>query len=133
MDEIFSSIHLVFTARDTSYEVPPLRLQLPRDSYDRTPFTKDFFVAFKDHVKKHRQVPRQPEVAYFLRYVSEFYDSPDIQPFLSQLDPNKVRLSNAIHAFLMKHRDIDINLRRSVWFWLPLRQPTHLHQYVSNQ
>lgn len=131
VDEIFSIIHLGFTSRDTSYEVPPLRLQLPRDSYDRSPFTKDFFITFKQHTQKYRQLPKDPEVAYFLKHMNEFY-SPTIQEYMHQLEPNKVRLSDAIDRFLMKHHDIDINLETSTWYWLPGKRPVNLYSYVYN-
>jgi hypothetical protein len=132
VDEIFSIIHLGFTARDTSYQVPPLRFQLPRDSYDRTPFTKEFFKKFKEHNRKYRHVPKQPEVCYFLKHYREFYNDDNIKPFLTQLDPNKVNLSNAIDQFLLKHRHIDINMRTSNWFWLPGKEPQNKFNYIFN-
>lgn len=128
--EIFSIIHLGFTARDTSYEVPPLRLQLPRDSYDRTPFTKDFFKAFKDHIKKHRQIPKEPEVCYFIKYYKAFYNNRNIQQYLTQVDPPKVQLSNAIDQFLMAHQEIDINMNTSKWFWLTGKEPRNKRTYL---
>lgn len=128
--EILSIIHLGFTARDTSYEVPPLRLQLPRDSYDRTPFTKDFFKAFKDHIKKHRQIPKEPEVLYFLKYYIEFYNNRNIQQYLTDMDPPKVRLSNAIDQFLMAHEEIDMNMNTSKWFWLAGKEPSNKRTYL---
>lgn len=130
VDEIFSIIHLGFTARDTSYQIPPLRLQLPRDSYDRTPFTKSFFKAFKDHIKKHRQIPKQPEVCYFLKYYKFFYDNSYIQQIMNQVDPSKVQLSNAIDRFLMGQREIDINMNTSKWFWLAGKEPTNKFNYI---
>ena len=130
VEEIFSIIHLGFTARDTSYQVPPLRLQLPRDSYDRSSFTKDFFKAFKEHIKKHRQMPKEPEVCYFLKYYKNFYDNRDIQRFLTQVDPNKVQLSNIIDRFLMTHREIDINMNTSKWFWLTGKEPRNKKTYL---
>jgi hypothetical protein len=132
VEEIFSIIHLGFTARDTSYQVPPLRLQLPRDSYDRTPFTEDFFKSFKAHIKKHGQTPKEPEVCYFLKYYKQFYNNPKIKPFLTQMDPNKVQLSNAIHEFLMKPRHIQINMGTSKWEWLPRKQPTSISTYLDS-
>lgn len=128
--EIFSIIHMGFTARDTSYEVPPLRFQLPRDSYDRTPFTKKFFVEFMKHIKKHKQVPTQPEVCYFLKHFENFYNDPVIQPFLTQKDPNKVPLSNAIDQFLLRFREIDINFHTSEWYWLQGKQPRNMKKYL---
>jgi hypothetical protein len=128
--EIFSIIHLGFTARDTSYEVPPLRFQLPRDSYDRTPFTKDFFTAFKAHLKKHGQTPTQPEVCYFIKYVNKFYTDRAIVPFLSQRDPNKVQMSNAIDNFLLRYKEIDINMRTDKWFWRRGNTPRNMRQYL---
>lgn len=130
VEEIFSIIHLGFTARDTSYQVPPLRLQLPRDSYDRTAFTKDFFKTFKEHIKKHRQVPKEPEVCYFLKYYKQFYDDRNIQTFMTQVDPNKVQLSNTIDQFLMTHRHIDINMNTSKWFWLTGKEPRNKRTYL---
>jgi hypothetical protein len=130
VEEIFSIIHLGFTARDTSYEVPPLRLQLPRDSYDRTPFPKEFFKLFKEHIYKNRIYPSQPEVCYFLKNYRKFYDDTDIKPFLTQTDPNKVQLSNAINRFLLKDRSIDINMNTSKWVWLPGKKPLNLRLYI---
>jgi len=130
VNEIFSIIHLGFTARDTSYEVPPLRLQLPRDSYDRSPFTKDFFVEFTKHIKKHKQLPIEPEVCYFLKYFREFYNDRKIRPFLNQTNPPKVQLSNTIDHFLLKHKDVDINLNTSKWFWLPNKNPRNIFKYL---
>jgi hypothetical protein len=130
VDEIFSIIHLGFTSRDTSYEVPPLRFQLPRDSYDRSAFTKDFFTAFQKHIKKYGQIPQEPEVCYFLRYYQQFYDDPTIQPFLSQLNPDKVKLSDAIDKFLMRHRYIDINLVSSQWYWLTNKRPRNMKRFL---
>lgn len=130
VEEIFSIIHLGFTARDTSYQVPPLRLQLPRDSYDRSAFTKEFFKSFKKHIKKHGQVPKEPEVCYFLKYYNEFYNDKDIQPFLNQTDPNKVQLSNAIDRFLLKHRTVDINMNTSKWSWLAGKEPRNKRTFL---
>lgn len=130
VEEIFSIIHLGFTARDTSYQVPPLRLQLPRDSYDRSSFTKEFFKAFHEHIKKHRQIPKEPEVLYFLKYYKAFYDNRDIQQFLTQVDPPKVQLSNAIDRFLMTQREIDINMDTSKWFWLTGKEPRNKRTYL---
>lgn len=115
--EIFSIIHLGFTARDTSYEVPPLRLQLPRDSYDRSVFTKDFFKALKEHIFKYGIIPHEPEVCYFLKYYEKFYMDRAIRSFLTQTDPNKVQLSNAIQKFLLKYKSIGLNLNTDKWFW----------------
>lgn len=132
VEEIFSIIHMGFTARDTSYQVPPLRFQLPRDSYDRTPFSKEFFHAFQKHLKKHPHIPKEPEVCYFLKFYKEFYDSPSIHPFLTETNPNKVQLSNAIDNFLMKHRHIDINMDTSRWFWMAGKEPRNKKTYMMS-
>lgn len=130
VEEIFSIIHLGFTARDTSYQVPPLRLQLPRDSYDRSSFTKEFFKAFREHIKKHGQTPKEPEVLYFLKYYMEFYNNRNIQQYLTDMDPPKVHLSNAIDNFLMAHEEIDINMNTSKWFWLAGKEPRNKRTYL---
>lgn len=130
VQEIFSIIHLGFTARDTSYEVPPLRFQLPRDSYDRSVFTKDFFTAFRKHLQKHGQLPQEPEVCYFLKYYQQFYDNPLIQNFIPQLNPDKVKLSDTIDKFLMKNRYIDINLVTGQWYWLRNKKPQDLKKFI---
>lgn len=132
VDEIFSIIHLGFTARDTSYEVPPPRLQLPRDSYDRTPFTADFMTKFRDHVRRHRHTPHHPEVCYFLKHVDGFYNDRAITPFLHRSNPDKVQLSNAIITFLMRHREIDFNLHTDKWKWMPGKKPVSMIRYLSS-
>jgi len=92
---------------DTSYEVPQLRLQLPRDVYTRKVFPKDFITKLLERIGKIGGglgtiplYPDQTAVFYFLKYYKKFYSDPTIKRFLKERNPNKVELSNAIAKFL---------------------------------
>jgi hypothetical protein len=98
--EICSLVHRAFTSVDTSYGIPPLRLQIPSEPFGRIPFTLPFFLELRKKMKDVH-VPTHPEVLYFLRHVRKFY-APDgpIHRFLGMRDPPKVQVSQAIEKFL---------------------------------
>ena len=98
--EICSLVHRAFTSVDTSYGIPPLRLQIPSEPFGRIPFTLPFFLQLRKKMKDIH-VPTYPEVLYFLRNVRKFY-APDgpIHRFLGMRDPPKVQVSQAIEKFL---------------------------------
>jgi hypothetical protein len=105
LPEIYGMIHRAFTSTDTSYGIPPLRLQIPSEPFGRIPFTLDFFLQLRKKIKENKieTIPTFPDVLYFLRFVRKFY-APDgpIHRFLSMRDPSKVEVSRAIENFLTK-------------------------------
>jgi hypothetical protein len=136
--DIYGILHHAFTATDTSYQVPPLRLQVPREPFARKPFTLDFFLQLRKKVNL-TNLPTQPEVAYFLRHVRKFYapNSP-IHPFLTN-SQNRSEMSRAIESFFLttpaKNPGLQmVRQQRNIeWkFQGPLRTmtPEQLLQYV---
>jgi hypothetical protein len=105
LPEIYGMIHRAFTSTDTSYGIPPLRLQIPSEPFGRIPFTLEFFLQLRKKIKENKieTIPTFPDVLYFLRFVRKFY-APDgpIHRFLSMGDPSKVEVSRAIENFLTK-------------------------------
>lgn len=135
MEEVYNIIHTGFTAMDTSYQLPPLTLQLPRDSFNRTPFSRAFFDAFvfKLQKQKSKNLPRKfPEVAYFLRNYTRFFDDPAIQPFLRDQSSNKVQMSKAIESFLT--RDGTLKIKREdltfKWKFAPNKKPRSFRKFI---
>uniref|UniRef100_A0A6C0D0B0 SAP domain-containing protein n=1 Tax=viral metagenome TaxID=1070528 RepID=A0A6C0D0B0_9ZZZZ len=101
LSEIYSLLHRAFTSVDTSYGIPPLRLQIPSEPFGRIPFRLPFFLELRKKATEDN-LPVYPEVMYFLRYVRKFYaeDGP-IHRFLSQIDPHKAQVSASIEKFLL--------------------------------
>lgn len=101
LSEIYSLLHRAFTSVDTSYGIPPLRLQIPSEPFGRIPFRLSFFLELRKKATKDN-LPTYPEVMFFLRNVRKFYaeDGP-VHRFLSQRDPHKAQVSASIEKFLL--------------------------------
>jgi len=101
LSEIYSLLHRAFTSVDTSYGIPPLRLQIPSEPFGRIPFRIPFFLELRKKATEDN-LPIYPEVMYFLRNVRKFYaeDGP-VHRFLSQIDPHKAQVSASIEKFLL--------------------------------
>jgi len=101
LSEIYSLLHRAFTSVDTSYGIPPLRLQIPSEPFGRIPFRLPFFLELRKKATEDN-LPIYPEVMYFLRNVRKFYaeDGP-VHRFLSQIDPHKAQVSASIEKFLL--------------------------------
>jgi hypothetical protein len=89
---------------DTSYGIPPLRLQIPSEPFGRIPFRLPFFLELRKKATEDN-LPVYPEVMYFLRNVRKFYaeDGP-VHRFLSQIDPHKAQVSASIEKFLLNKK-----------------------------
>jgi hypothetical protein len=131
IQEIFEILHTGFTALDTSYEVPPLRLQLPRDSYSRAIFSKKFIEQLINKIKITKDVPRYPEVSYFLKYYEKFYNNKQLKPFLQGgNDDQKVKLSKAIATFLNSKKDIKHVQNDIRMYWKFIKNINNIYQYI---
>lgn len=134
--DVLKIIHREFTALDTSYQLPPLRLNLPRDSFNRSVFPLKFIDAVVKKIKRNTITADVafPEVMYFLRHRNRFYRT--LQSFLTQREPNKVQLSQAIERFFTASRDLTMQRQtRDQIKWnfrtnVPVRR---LYDYINNR
>jgi len=89
--ELINIIHSGFIAVDTSYEVAPLRLKLPRDPFRRELIPKAIIKKIllnKKAFKKHKkELIKYPEVVSFLIRLDDFYKKFD-KPYINA-DPIK--------------------------------------------
>jgi len=108
LSEIYSLLHRAFTSVDTSYGIPPLRLQIPSEPFGRIPFRLPFFLELRKKATEDN-LPIYPEVMYFLRNVRKFYaeDGP-VHRFLSQIDPHKAQVSASIEKFLLNKNKLQM-------------------------
>lgn len=102
--ELLRVIHEGFIAQDTSYEIPQLRLKLPRDPV-RQFIPKKVIMklllnkkAFEKHIMEH---PVPDEVLYFLVNIQDFYKTFD-KPAYKSMNMNSVVLSKDIRSWLEK-------------------------------
>lgn len=134
--DVLKIIHQEFTALDTSYQLPPLRLNLPRDSFNRSVFPLKFIDAVVKKIKRNTITADVafPEVMYFLRHRKRFYQK--LEPFLTQREPNKVQLSQAIEGFLKGSRNLVMkrDTRNQIRWDFKNRVPmAGLYHYVKNR
>ena len=103
LPEIFNIIHTELTATDTSYQVPPLRLQVPRDPYTRKPFTLEFMKQVREKINT-KMIPKFHEVIYFFHHLEKFYQLNVVKMVLAADNSvSKATLSMEIEKFLTSH------------------------------
>jgi hypothetical protein len=104
--ELLRLIHEGFTALDTSYQVPPLRLKLPRDPFTRQLIPKDvvkqLLLQKETFEKILYEVGNHDEELYFLFHLDDFYETFD-KPKYTSSDANPIKLSQALETWLKKY------------------------------
>lgn len=102
-DELLSILHSAFTTLDDSYEVPQLRLTLPRDPYRRDVIPLDLLKHLKQRMTKKDKtmlVREYPEIDYLFDHLEEFgaqFASTRV-PSLSPVNLSK-ELNSFFHRF----------------------------------
>lgn len=100
LPEIFSIIHRELTSTDTSYQVPPLRLQVPRDPYTRKPFPLEFMKHVRGKISA-KIIPTFHDVMFFFHYLEQFYRLDVVKKVLAgENSVSKAKLSMDIEKFL---------------------------------
>lgn len=104
--ELLRVIHEGFVAQDTSYEIPQLRLKLPRDPVrqfipkkvmKQVLLNRKAFDAHVEYLTKHQ------ELLYFFVHLDDFYKTFD-KPAYKSLNINSVKLSKDIEKWLLKYK-----------------------------
>lgn len=104
--ELLRVIHEGFIAQDTTYEVPQLRLKLPRDPVrqfipkkvmKQVLLNRKAFDAHVEYLTKHQ------ELLYFFVHLDDFYKTFD-KPQYKSLNINSVKLSKDIEKWLQKYK-----------------------------
>jgi len=104
--ELLRVIHEGFVAQDTSYQVPQLRLKLPRDpvrQFIRKKVMKQLLLnreAFDAHVA---YLTKHQELLYFFVHLDDFYKTFD-KPAYKSLNINSVKLSKDIENWQLKYK-----------------------------
>lgn len=130
LPEIFSILHTEFTATDTSYQVPPLRLQVPRDPYTRQPFTLEFMKQVRNKLTL-TTMPEYPEVLYFFHHLLDFYKLPVVKEVMENKNVSKASMSMAISNFLTQASRPDrLELDRRSRDIITWRFSTYNYQYT---
>jgi hypothetical protein len=131
-DEIFQNLHREFTALDTSYQIPPLRLKIPRDTYTRRFYTREFFDEFMATLQRqptYRFSHNFPEVLYFLRYYREFFTQ---QHQFAHMSP--VAMSQYVEAFFNRYPELNLqrvnNGMEIQWIFRPRSRSRNIRHYL---
>lgn len=137
VQDIYEIISSSFTGESDDGEIS---LQLPRDPYTRKIFTKNFIKKFLKHLRRLKADVNnliRPHVVYFLRNYEEFYEDPQIKPFLTKntlTKKEKRELSEAIEDFLTETEEIEHGWTtgpKRWWFWVNEKnKPTNLYAYI---
>lgn len=108
--ELLRMTHTSFTATDTSYQIPPLRLQLPRDQY-RKLIPKSIFLDIKKNILETRRPDLEDilldyvELTYFLSYIDEFYHVFDKPRYINNT-VTPAQLSRDLENWFTKHKNM---------------------------
>lgn len=110
--EVLRMTHTNFTSTDTSYQIPPLRLQLPRDQY-RKLIPKSIFSEIKtnlfdpdsSHNELREMVTLYEELSYFLNHLEEFYAIFD-KPSYRNDTVTPAHLSRDLEKWFTKHKNV---------------------------
>ena len=112
-EEVMKITHTGFTALDLSYQVPPLRLQLPRDPYNRKLIPKVVFADIKKNLftaKNQQEIKKiiwmHDELSYFLKHLDDFYTTFD-KPKYTKDEVTPVELSKDLENWFLKHKRPD--------------------------
>lgn len=130
-NEIFQNLHREFTALDTSYQIPPLRLKIPSDPFTRRFLPPQFFEALLAKIRadtSYKITTDFPEVLYFLKHYRELYAQR--QTFASL---NPVAMSQMVETFLLQHPDIQYRRTRDreiQWVFRPRKKPRDARRYI---
>ena len=104
--ELLKIIHEGFVALDTSYEIPQLRLKLPRDPVrqfipkaviKKLLLNPDVFDENQDYLIQNH------DMFYFLIYLDDFYKTFD-KPQYTSVDVNPVQLSKDLEKWFLKYK-----------------------------
>lgn len=111
--ELLRMIHEGFVAVDTSYEIPQLRMKLPRDPYRRLipkNLIKQLLVKPELFQENVVYISDHQDILYFLLYVDDFYRTFD-KPQFTDATVNPINLNRALETWFRKHRRVGGGLK----------------------
>lgn len=111
--ELLRVMHEGFIAVDTSYEIPPLRMKLPRDPYRRLipkPIAQKLLTNERMFEENKVYLSNNQDLLYFLCYIDDFYRTFD-KPQYTAANADPVQTSRDLERWFKKHRRLGGGLK----------------------